>query len=202
MRQAMGLFTTRVQPILMNACARCRCRDCPRRLQAGSGFWRHTGERTRHQAVNLVAAVAQIDREHPLASPLLVKAISLDGPGDRPPIKDRKTQAYQLLENWVRVELATSAADLLAGDNVAPGGAYVPNDRVPVQADALPAVPLPATPAPGPAPAANTGDDHVAAFAGDRKDDAHDACARPSGPVRSRPIQSDRTPRGPGHGQN
>src|SRR5439155_323224 len=90
--EAVGLFATRVQPILMNACARCH-------LAEGAGAFQL--ERTASDGVvnrkamqqNLTAVVAQLNLRLLEASPLLIKAVSAHGPTGEAPLRGRHTEA-------------------------------------------------------------------------------------------------------------
>jgi hypothetical protein len=94
----------------MNACASCHaCGKSP-----GFKLARIFGDPTlNHRATqqNLATASSQINREHPLASPLLTHAVSVHGGADHPPLKGRQTAAYQSLEEWVRLTVSTVQPD-------------------------------------------------------------------------------------------
>jgi hypothetical protein len=109
--ESLSLYLSRVQPILMNACANCHAtgRGGPFKLrrtyEAGV-----IGQRTTQQ--NLAAVLAQINKDVPSASPLLNKAVIIHGkPGDmaQPPLKNRELPAYRSLEEWVRVTLENTS---------------------------------------------------------------------------------------------
>ena len=149
--EAMSLFTTRIQPILMNTCVRCHARDNAGTFHLTRVFGNPgiTQPACRH---NLAVTLAQINRQHPEASPLLLKALSLHGMSDRPPLKDRKTPAYRQLATWVWLQAQSTPA-------VEETEARVENG--PAARDVLPAAPTPVSqPAPVDAPTP---------FAGDRK---------------------------------
>jgi hypothetical protein len=105
--ESISLFATRVQPILMNTCARCHVsgrggafkllRSFP-----GGGFNQRA---TQH---NLAAVVAQFDLNHPTSSPLLIKAVSIHGSMRQAPIQGRNLPAFKHLENWVLTTLANN----------------------------------------------------------------------------------------------
>lgn len=152
--EEVGAFTTRIQPILMNTCIRCHA-------QEGAGSFRLTRVfgspgltqlATRH---NLAATLMQVNHAQPSASPLLVKALSLHGTADRPPLKDRNTLAYRILEDWVRRQRAIPPA--VEAAEVA--------SRIPVS----PKETIPAARVAFTAPASATVADTDATFAGDRK---------------------------------
>jgi hypothetical protein len=99
--EALTPFVTRVQPILMNACA-----GCHRSGQGGSfsltrGNDDGSDRRTTQQ--NLIAALAQLDRERPEDSKLLRYAITIHGNADKPPLQGHSAPAYRSLEEWARL---------------------------------------------------------------------------------------------------
>jgi hypothetical protein len=105
--EALSLFVTRVQPILMNACANCHTTG-----RGGAFKFTRTYEpgmsNRKSTQQNLAAVLAQLNRERPLVSPLLTKAVSVHGkPGDmtQSPLKNREVAAYRSLEEWVRITL-------------------------------------------------------------------------------------------------
>jgi hypothetical protein len=99
-------FRTRVQPILMNACASCHAtgRGGPfklLRVYEDGGTGRKTVER------NLVAVLAEINLRAPAGSPLLTKAVSAhDGNMAEAPLRGRQAAAYRVLEEWVQRTVA------------------------------------------------------------------------------------------------
>jgi hypothetical protein len=103
---SLGLFVNKVQPILMNACARCHA--CGKggsfklaRVYDEGGLG---NRRTTQQ--NLMATLAQLNRERPSSSPLLTYALTLHGNADMPPLPARTAPAYRALEEWVQQALA------------------------------------------------------------------------------------------------
>ena len=104
--QALGLFTTRVQPILMNTCASCHATGRGGAFKLARAFGGATNRRATQQ--NLAAVLGQINHLYPQGSPLLVKALSIHGRAEQPPLKDRETPAYRTLDEWVRLEVAAS----------------------------------------------------------------------------------------------
>jgi hypothetical protein len=105
--EAATLFSTRVQPILMNACANCHAseRGGSFRLIQTHG---DNGLNLRATQVNLAAAVAQVNHANGGASPLLTKAISIHGDLSQPPLKGRQLPAFNTLEEWVQKVVACS----------------------------------------------------------------------------------------------
>ena len=143
--EALNQFGTRVQPILMNACAGChndihrRAFRLTRTTEIGIG-----NRATMHQ--NISAVLSYVNLSQPQASPFLSKAMTahwsqwtekgmIFSPGDpsQPPIQNRNSPAYRTLEEWVRLAVATSpqVAELQAA--VKPPAVAVPEPRtVPV----------------------------------------------------------------------
>jgi hypothetical protein len=103
--QALGQFTTKVQPILMNACARCHVADGAGafRLERTHGIGQVNRRATQQ---NLAAVLGQLDLRRPEASPFLVKAASAHGPTGEAPLKGRQAEALAALEEWVRLTLS------------------------------------------------------------------------------------------------
>jgi hypothetical protein len=145
--EAMGLFVSKVQPILMNTCAGCHAagKGGHYKLQRTFDYGSQTG---RAVTLNVSATVAHLNHEQPLNSPLLLKAISAHGDSTTPPLKGRNTPAYKLLEQFVRLTTAH------AGGPTTPP-AVVPasfNEARPVEVKPQPARPVeskPADPKPG-----------------------------------------------------
>ncbi len=101
-----ALFSTRVQPILLNACAICHATG------RGGDFqlvrWTEGGQRSAAQK-NLAAVLPQINCERPSLSPLLVKAASVHGHGTQPPLPGgRQSVPFHTLENWLQLVLASN----------------------------------------------------------------------------------------------
>jgi hypothetical protein len=166
--EALNQFGTRVQPILMNACAGCHndTRGTAFRLTRADEIG-VANRKTLQQ--NVTAVLAFVNVAQPLASPFLTKAMSVHWPlvnpadGSQPPFKNRHAPAFRALEDWVRLALTTSpqvgeiqpvAAD--ASRNVS-----VP----PIEPRTVPVVPSKTEPSPAvppellapPPPVSNTG---------------------------------------------
>jgi hypothetical protein len=100
-------FVSRVQPILMNACASCHATGRGGAFKLLRTYETGLGSRKSTQQ-NLAAVLAEVNTERPSASPLLTKAVSVHGkPGEmgQSPLKNREVAAYRSLEEWVRVTL-------------------------------------------------------------------------------------------------
>jgi hypothetical protein len=100
-------FTTRVQPILMNACAGCH-------INSRSAFHLQrcydVGANNRKALQqNLSAVAAQINFAQPTMSPLLIKAVSTHCETmTRAPLRDRQAAAYVTLQEWVKRTVANN----------------------------------------------------------------------------------------------
>jgi hypothetical protein len=103
---SLSAFTTRVQPILMNACARCHTGN------RGGQFrllrcYQGGGVNQRATQQNLAAVMAQINVHRPQVSPLLIKAVcSHSGTTGPAPLKGRQSPAFRALQEWVTQTLA------------------------------------------------------------------------------------------------
>jgi hypothetical protein len=101
---AVALFATRVQPILMNTCVNCHSGG-----RGGDFQLTHTeyGGRAVTQT-NLAAVVAQIKVDNPPLSPLLIKAVSRHGNGANAPLADRQAVPFKTLQGWIDYVLASN----------------------------------------------------------------------------------------------
>jgi hypothetical protein len=103
---AMNLFNTRIQPILMNACASCHAtgRGNEFRLQRC-----HDATLNRRATqLNLAAVLAQIRWDEVASSPLLFKSLSAHGATTQAPFSSRQAKPYQYLQEWVQTVVATN----------------------------------------------------------------------------------------------
>jgi hypothetical protein len=120
--ETLALFTTKVQPILMNTCVACHHADSGRpfrleRVAADS----LSGRRATQQ--NLMAAMALVSRQNPADSPLLVKAVTPHGTAALPPLRNPQTPAFRLLEQWARLAANDRAVPTTAvAEKPAPAG--------------------------------------------------------------------------------
>jgi hypothetical protein len=126
--ESYGLFATRVQPLLINACANCHASGRGGNFHLNRPSAAFGDQRTTQ--MNLAAAGAYLNREQPQASPLLSHAVAAHGGGSHPPIRDRQSLAFKYLEEWTRQA---------CGNPIVPG-------KLPAEAVAD-ASPLPAAPA-------------------------------------------------------
>jgi hypothetical protein len=161
---SLGLFVSKVQPILMNTCASCHATGKGGNFKLQRIYGEGGSGNQRTTQYNLMAALAQLDRAAPAQSALLSKATLIHyANADQPPIRDRKSPAYRALEEWVHLALtglpkpavgpATPQAVL-----VKPSPENVAKPQVPLEVTAKP----PAEPEPAashfaqPAPAEET----------------------------------------------
>jgi hypothetical protein len=132
--ESLGLFASRVQPILMNTCARCHTAGRGGKFQLTRTYNSTLSDR-RALEQNLAMVLLHVNQREPRASLLLTKAVSLHARGmSSAPLRGRQTPAYRTLERWV---LETLAANPQLRDTLPPATAT---------ASALPAIPLPPPP--------------------------------------------------------
>ena len=103
--EALGQFATKVQPILMNACANCHANGRGGAFKLTRSYDAAVLNRKTLQQ-NLAAVIAEVNLGQPQNSPLLSKAVSVHGPLEQAPFKNRQAAAYRTLEDWVRNTLA------------------------------------------------------------------------------------------------
>ncbi|HEY7328348.1 MAG TPA: hypothetical protein VH592_11940 [Gemmataceae bacterium] len=103
--ESLGLFATRVQPILMNTCARCHATGHGGKFHLTQVFEDSISNRKPMER-NLAAVLAQINVNQPDASPLLIKAVSDHAHTGQAPIRDRQAAPYRTMENWVKLTVA------------------------------------------------------------------------------------------------
>ncbi len=103
--EAMITFTNRIQPILMNTCARCHTG-----AQAGAfRLWRVT-ECGQHGATqrNLATVLAHVNLEQVAVSALLVKAVSPHGGAAARPLPSKEAAPFQILQAWIELTADTN----------------------------------------------------------------------------------------------
>jgi hypothetical protein len=100
----LGLFATKVQPILMNTCAQCHTPSHGGTFKLTRAYEVNLENRKTLQQ-NLAAVLAQVNFNQPQASPLLTKAVSDHGRVGLAPLRSRQATAYRTLEDWVRLTL-------------------------------------------------------------------------------------------------
>ena len=105
--EAFGDFVGRIQPMLMNSCIGCH--------NSGKGgsfdLIRVSMPAGRFATTqNLNAVLAQLSREEPQKSPLLVRAVTAHGDAVSAPLKGETSEAFQMLQQWAALALAPTAA--------------------------------------------------------------------------------------------
>jgi hypothetical protein len=104
---SLGLFATRVQPILMNTCANCHATGRGGDFRLMEVFDDGLANR-RALEQNLAAVLRQINLNQPESSRLLSKAVSDHAHTGQPPLRDRKDTPYRTLEKWVKLTVANN----------------------------------------------------------------------------------------------
>src|SRR5205823_9860367 len=104
--ESLALFTSRVQPILMNACASCHATGRGGKFKLVRCYDATVNRRGLYQ--NLAAVLLQIDLDEPGISPLLYKAFSAHGGPAKAPLGGRQSPPYQTLEEWVGMVVANN----------------------------------------------------------------------------------------------
>jgi hypothetical protein len=102
--ESLSLFVTRVQPVLMNACASCHATGHGGSFTVVRTF---DSDTSNHKAMqyNLAAVLSRVNLEQPQSSLFLAKAISVHGPMPQPAFKGRDAPAYRALEDWVMLTI-------------------------------------------------------------------------------------------------
>jgi hypothetical protein len=149
--EAVLVFGPRVQPILVNGCAECHAKaDYAGSFKMACGSGHAADAQTTRQ--NLVAAIGQLNRQDPAASPLLVKSLSIHGGQKRPGIIGPHVPAYRVLEAWVY--LAAGSNEMPPAPAPPPAAAPAPALPPKPAAPALPPPPIPPAADPTPLPPA------------------------------------------------
>jgi hypothetical protein len=99
--ECLGTFVTRVQPVLMNTCARCHTLEHQGAFRLNHSYDGLADRKGLQQ--NLAAVLAQVNFAQPQLSPLLTKAVSDHARTGQAPLRGRQVAAYHLLEDWVRL---------------------------------------------------------------------------------------------------
>lgn len=105
--ESLGLFVTRVQPILMNTCARCHATGHGGKFHLGQVYEDSIANR-RTMERNLSAVLAQVNLDQPEASRLLTKSISDHARTGQAPLRDHQAAPYRTLEMWVKLTVANN----------------------------------------------------------------------------------------------
>lgn len=102
--ESFPLFATKVNAILVNACASCHAAP-----EAKAFRLTRTGGRA-GVSQNLTAALPHVTPADPLRSPLLVNAVTPHGTATEAPLRSRTHPAYASLETWVRFARSVEGA--------------------------------------------------------------------------------------------
>jgi hypothetical protein len=132
-REAFGMFVAKVQPILMNLCARCHAAGDGGRFTLESVI---EGSERKAALHNLAATLKQLKRNGAVASPLLEKALTAHGKALEPPLRDRQALAYQNLEAWAQLAAPRGEAPTAAPERPVEGAAPAPAVSKPLEAPA------------------------------------------------------------------
>jgi hypothetical protein len=106
--EALKRFVTKVQPVLMNACATCHAAPTATAFRLQRVYADGLNNRPATHA-NLAATAAHVDRAHPARSKLLTMATTAHGGGTIPPLRDRSVPAFRQLDEWAAM-MAPDAA--------------------------------------------------------------------------------------------
>jgi hypothetical protein len=105
--ESLSLYVTKVQPVIMNACASCHASGKVSNFQLSRAFEGGLANRKTVQR-NLTSILAQVNLEKPELSPFLLKAVSIHGDMTQPALKGKQAQAYKILEDWVQLTIANN----------------------------------------------------------------------------------------------
>lgn len=137
--RSLPIFSAKVQPVLMNLCARCHCHPEHessfklRRVRPGFAD-------PQAAAINLPVAVRFLDPQDLASSPLLTMTLTAHGGLKEPPLQSRTHPAFKNLEYWASLAVSPD------GSAVAVVPTIKPIAIVPVAA-AKPIEPTPIAPA-------------------------------------------------------
>lgn len=105
--ELLKTFVTKVQPILMNACANCHAGE-----RSGSFKLVRTSPGTVPSPnaiqANVASFAAQVNREAIGESAVLRKALEAHGGATKAPLRDKQSQAYRHLEEFAQAAFATT----------------------------------------------------------------------------------------------
>jgi hypothetical protein len=103
---AVAMFTTRVQPILMNTCVSCHSGAQAGRFQL---YRTYNGGQRAATLKNLAAVLPLINPDNPEVSPILIKAVSPHNPSAsaQAPLK-RESVPFYTLQSWVLQTLTSN----------------------------------------------------------------------------------------------
>jgi hypothetical protein len=106
--EARAAFATRVEPILMNACAGCHAANHGGSFKLTRCYDITSSNRVSLQQ-NLAAVLAQVNLSQPQESKLLIKAVTAHDPQSRlAPLNGKQMAAYHAIEDWVQTTVANN----------------------------------------------------------------------------------------------
>jgi hypothetical protein len=126
--ESLSVYVTRIQPLLMNACASCHTTGRGGAFKLTRTFENSLTNR-KITLQNLAAVLARVSPEQPQASALLQKAVSVHGDMAQPALKGREAPAYRTLENWVLTTLENNPQLHEQPGQAAPASAQVTKAR-------------------------------------------------------------------------
>lgn len=143
--ESYSLFVGKVQPILMNLCAKCHAGE-----SAGSFRLVHADSTNiLGTQSNLKMVSTFVNKDQPAESLLLLRATSVHGQSGRPPLKDRQAPAFKHLEDWVSQATGRPIVTPIP-TAPAPLPADVAADAEPLPIVELPILPMKVVPKPSP----------------------------------------------------
>jgi hypothetical protein len=136
--ESFPLFASRVNAILLNACASCHARDDAKAFRLTRVGGRSGATK------NMMAALPHVNPKDPAASAILTKAVTPHGTGTEAPFKTRSHPAFQALEIWANFARA-------------PDGTAAPERTQPAEPRKLPDLEPAAARSPAKAPPSSDG---------------------------------------------
>ena len=133
--EAANLFAARVQPFLANQCVECHAKPDAGKFKLARVAPGDAGQQPTR--ANLRAVAAQLRKDEPVSSPLLVKALTAHGGQQVPSVASRQAVAYQALEAWTALAVGTP----IMGAPAAPPPPPMPAPAPPVIPVAPPIIP-------------------------------------------------------------
>jgi hypothetical protein len=98
--ESFPLFASRINTILVNACANCHARDDIKSFRLTRVGGRSGATK------NMMAALPYVNAKEPESSAILTKALTAHGAATEAPFKVRTHPAYQALESWAKIARA------------------------------------------------------------------------------------------------
>jgi len=114
---AASLFTNTIQPLLLNQCATAACHGTHRTNEFALQRSNVTRTPSRRLTLrNLGHTLAQIDREHPDASPLLTQPAGLAGSNHEIAFSDPNNAGHKQLVAWVKLVAGKTSPNVSSAD--------------------------------------------------------------------------------------